>query len=51
MLRLPIPRFSLLRVFTNKSRVVSGTQNAGTEPFKAIFWVDFHLHTPYIQLM
>ena len=30
---------------------VSGTQNGGTEPSKAIFGMGFPLHKPYIQLI
>ena len=33
-----------------KSPKVSGTYNAGTEPYKAILGLGFPLHKPYIKL-
>ena len=37
--------------FGGKSPRVSGTQNGGTGPYKAILGVGFPLHKPYIQLV
>ncbi len=33
------------------SAIISGTQNRGTEPYKAVLGTGFPLHKPYIQLI
>ncbi len=36
---------------SSNSLRISGTQNGGTEPYKAIWGAGFPLHKPYIQLI